>query len=343
MLKNYPKILVSLLLLFTFSSGCKQTEVKEKNAMEMPEKTADALPSWNNGEAKKRIINFVKNATDSASKSHIPAAERIAVFDNDGTLWNEAPLIFQVSFTNDRIKNLAAKYPEWKKQQPFKAILENDREAMKKFTKKDIGQLMAASHTGISPEEFKTAATQWFDTAQHPVYKRLYTKCVYQPQLELLNYLRENGFKTYIVSGGGVDFMRAFAEKTYGIPPEQIIGTSGKTKLENKEGKEVLEKIPELQSFDDKAEKVSNINLHIGRRPVLACGNSDGDLNMLQYTAEASGPNLAILIHHDDTAREMAYEKHPLMGELKDALTEAKEKNWIIVSMKNDWNKVFPD
>ncbi|MFC5271186.1 HAD family hydrolase [Adhaeribacter terreus] len=311
--------------------------------METTGKTVNELPSWNNGEAKTRILNFVKNATDSASKSYIPPAERIAVFDNDGTLWNEAPMLFQLNFTFDRIKNLAPQHPEWKTQQPFKAILENDRETMKKFSHKELGLLLAASHTGISPEEFKAAATQWFDTAQHPVYKRLYTKCVYQPQLELLNYLRENGFKNYIVSGGGVDFMRAFAEKTYGIPPEQIIGTSSKTKLETKAGKAVLEKTPELQSFDDRAEKVSNINLHIGRRPVLACGNSDGDLNMLQYTAGSATPNLVILIHHDDSEREMAYEKHPVMGELKEGLTEAKARNWILVSMKNDWKKVFPE
>ncbi|MBK0402508.1 haloacid dehalogenase-like hydrolase [Adhaeribacter sp. BT258] len=311
--------------------------------MEKAQKTADALPSWKDGEAKERILNFVKNAADSASKNYIPPAERIAVFDNDGTLWNEAPMLFQVSFMFDRIKSLAAQNPDWKTQQPYKAVLENDHEAMKKFTHQDFGKLMAASHAGISPEEFKAAATQWFDTAQHPVYKRPYLKCVYQPQLELLNYLRENGFKNFIVSGGGVDFMRAFAEKTYGIPPEQIIGSSAKTTMESKDGKPALMKTPELQSFDDRAEKVSNINLHIGRRPVLACGNSDGDLNMLQYTAAGTGPNLEIYIHHDDAEREMAYEKHPLMGELKEGLVEAKAKNWIIVSMKNDWKKVFPD
>jgi phosphoserine phosphatase len=257
--------------------------------------------------------------------------------------WNEAPMIFQVNFAFDRLKVLAAKHPEWKTQQPYKAILENDHEAMKKFKLKDVEKIMVATHTGISPEEYKVATTQWFDTAQHPIYKRLYTKCVYQPQLELLQYLRENGFKTFIVSGGGVDFMRAFAEKSYGIPPEQIIGSSDKTKLENKGGKEILMKMPDLQSFDDKAEKVSNINLHIGRRPVVASGNSDGDLDMLKYTAENENPGLVLLIHHDDAAREMAYEKHPMMGELKEALVEAKAKNWIIVSMKNDWKKVFPD
>ncbi len=285
----------------------------------------------------------MQNATDSASKTYIPKAERIAIFDNDGTLWNEAPVILQLYFSNDRIKNLALKHPEWKTKQPYKAVLENDQAAMKKFTREDMEQLLMASHTGISTEEFKAAATQWFDTAQHPIYKRPITKCVYQPQLELLNYLRQNGFKTYIVSGGGVDFMRAFAEKTYGIPPEQIIGSSTKTKLENKAGKQVLEKTPELQSFDDKAEKVANINLHIGRRPVLASGNTDGDLDMLKYTAEGTNPGLVMLIHHDDAKREMAYDKHPQMGELKAALTEAKAKNWIVVSMKNDWNKVFPD
>ena len=343
MLKNYLKTLTGFALISSLTIGCKQTEEKIKNTMEKVEKTGESLPSWNDGEAKKRIINFVKNATDSASKSYIPKAERIAVFDNDGTLWNEAPMLFQVNFAFDRFKVLAAKHPEWKTQQPYKAILENDHEAMEKFKLKDVETIMVATHTGISTEDFRNAATQWFDTAQHPVYKRLYTKLVYQPQLELLNYLRENGFKTFIVSGGGVDFMRAYAEKTYGIPPENIIGTSGKTKLENKDGKQVLEKMPDLQSFDDKAEKVSNINLHIGRRPVVAAGNSDGDLDMLKYTAENANPGLVLLIHHDDAAREMAYDKHPMVGELKDALVEAKAKNWIIVSMKNDWNKVFPD
>src|SRR5688572_2192827 len=343
MRKNHLHFILTCILFSWIISSCNKTEEKNKNAMGKAEKTTDALPSWNDGEAKKRIITFVQNATDSTSQTYILPAERIAVFDNDGTLWNEAPVLLQVYFTFDRIKSLAAKHPEWKTQQPFKAILENDREAMKEFTLKELEQLVMAAHTGISTEEFKVVTTQWFDTAQHPVYKRLYTKCVYQPQLELLNYLRENGFKTYIVSGGGVDFMRAFAEKTYGIPPEQIIGSSVKTELENIDGKQVLVKMPDLQNFDDKAEKVSNINLHIGRRPVVAGGNSDGDLDMLKYTAEGTNPGLALLIHHDDAAREMAYEKHPQMGELKDALTEAKAKNWIVISMKNDWNKVFPD
>jgi phosphoglycolate phosphatase-like HAD superfamily hydrolase len=255
MRKNYTKIFTGIVLVSSITIGCKQTEEKAKNGREKEEKTADPLPSWNDGEAKKRIVAFVQNATDSTSKSYILPAERIAVFDNDGTLWNEAPMLFQVNFAFDCLKILATKHPEWKKQQPYKAILENDREGMKKFTLKDVEKIMVVTHSGVSTEDFRNAATQWFDTAQHPVYKRLYTNCVYQPQLELLNYLKENGFKNYIVSGGGVDFMRAFAEKTYGIPPEQVIGTSGKTKLENKDGREVLEKISELQSLDDKAKK----------------------------------------------------------------------------------------
>ncbi len=342
MQKNHLKILAGVLLFSGLLSGCNKTEEKLKTAIEKIE-NGETLPSWNDGDAKKRIISFVQNATDSSTKTYIPKAERIAVFDNDGTLWNEAPVILQLYFSNDRIKNLAAKHPEWKRKQPYKAVLENDQAAMKKFTRKDMEQLIMASHTSISTEEFRAAATQWFDTAQHPIYKRPIIKCVYQPQLELLSYLRENDFKIFIVSGGGVDFMRAYAEKSYGIPPENVIGTSGKTKLEEKDGKEVLEKLPELQSYDDKAAKVTNINLHIGQRPVVAAGNSDGDLDMLKYTAENEKPGLVLLIHHDDAAREMAYDKHPQMGELKNALTEAKAKNWIIVSMKNDWNKVFPD
>lgn len=339
MRKTGLTIIAGLGLLIALSISCQRAN---ENTTKV-EETTDMLPSWNEGEAKKRIIAFVQQATDSTSEGYIPPAERIAVFDNDGTLWNEYPMLFQANFSNDRIKRLAKQHPEWKTQQPFKAILEGDREVMKTFKPEDFSTLMAASHTGISTEEFMVAARQWFDTAEHPLLKRPYTQCVYQPQLELLHYLHLHGFKNYIVSGGGVDFIRAFAEKTYGIPPEQIIGTSGRTEVNMINGEPVLEKLPQLRSFDDRAEKVVNIDLHIGRRPVLACGNSDGDLAMLQYTAARKGPHLAIYIHHDDAQRESAYQKHPLMGELKEGLAEAKAKNWILVSMQNDWNVVFPE
>lgn len=340
MKKKCQQLLLGLGVLASLISSCQQP--KEKDMLESAMITT-VLPSWEEGEVKKRIIAFVKQATDTASNGYIPPSERIAVFDNDGTLWNEVPMLFQMNFTIDRIRGMAPQHPEWNSQQPFKTILDNGYNSIHQLRLEDFEKLMAATHADITSEAFKEAAKHWFESSKHPLYGLPYTQCVYQPQLELLSYLQKNGFKNYIVSGGGVDFIRAFAEKTYGIPPEQVIGSSGRTEVKLYDGKPVLEKTPKLQSFDDREEKIINIDLHIGRRPVIACGNSDGDLAMLQYTATGPTSNLVILIHHDDAVREQAYDKHPLMGQLKEGLIEAKSKNWIVVSMQKDWRRIFPE
>jgi phosphoserine phosphatase len=303
---------------------------------------SDPLPSWNEGAAKSQIIEFVNRVNTENSVDYVPPSERIAVFDNDGTLWSEKPFYFQGFFLIDRLKVMAKDHPEWRSEQPYRAILERDREAIAGFTEQDIARLVAVTHSGMTVEEFETLSIDWLKNAKHPRFNRPFTEIVYQPQLELLDYLRANDFKIFIVSGGGIEFIRAFSESVYGIPPERVIGSSVKTRFEERDGRSVLVKLPELGSYDDKEGKPVNINLHIGRRPILAFGNSDGDLAMLQYTADNRRSSLMLILHHDDEIREWAYDRDSKIGRLDKAWDEAKRRDWTIVSMKRDFQRVYP-
>ena len=280
----------------------------------------------------------------------MPVAERIATFDNDGTLWCEQPIYVQVQFAIDRVKELAPKHPQWKTTEPFQSILADDTQAMFKFTIQDFAKVVAVSHTGITVEEFRSIVKKWLATAEHPRFHRRYTDLVYQPMLELMKFLRDNKFKTYIVTGGGQDFVRMFAEQIYGVPPEQVVGSAGKTKYEyDKNGKPLLMKLPEVMLIDDHAGKPEGINLFIGRRPVAAFGNSTGDQQMLEWTQAGNeakigtGARLMMLVHHDDAKREFAYGADSKVGTFSDELmAEAKERGWNVISMKNDWKTIFP-
>jgi phosphoglycolate phosphatase-like HAD superfamily hydrolase len=272
----------------------------------------------------------------------VSPAERIATFDNDGTLWAEQPIYFQVQFALDRVKALSPTHPEWKEKQPFKALLEGDKKAFATGGEKSLLEVMAVSHTGMTTEEFETIVKDWIATAKHPRFNRPYNDVVYQPMLELLAYLRANGFKTFIVSGGGVEFMRAWVEKVYGIPPEQVVGSIGKQKFELRDGKPVIVKLPGVDFVDDKAGKPIGIQKFIGRRPIFAFGNSDGDHQMLQWTAAGAEPRFMGLVHHTDAEREWAYDRTSHIGKLDKALDEASAKGWTVVDMKKDWMRVFP-
>jgi hypothetical protein len=303
--------------------------------------TEDSLPSWNEGDTKQRIVEFVETVTDESSARYVPASERIAVFDNDGTLWCEQPLYFQLQFAIDRIRAMAPDHPQWKTEPPFQAILDIDEEKLARITEKELIEIVMASHGGMTTDQFAEHVSTWIATAKHPRYDVLYKDLVYQPMLELLRYLRASGFKTYIVSGGGIDFMRVFTEEVYGIPPEQVIGSSIKTEFRMIGGQPVLFRLPELNFIDDKEGKPVGIHQFIGRRPIAAFGNSDGDLQMLQYTAAGDGSRLAFLLHHDDAEREYAYDRQSHIGRLDRALDEARERGWIVASMKNDFETVF--
>jgi phosphoserine phosphatase len=300
-----------------------------------------ALESWNDGMAKSAILDFVTRVTKDGGVEYVPPAERIAVFDNDGTLWCEQPIQVQIFFLIDRVKELAAKDPTVKERLPFKALLEHDFATLLRLGKQAAMELFAATHAGMSDEEFEAIARSWFASARHPKFGRLFTQCTYRPQVELLGYLRDNGFKTYIVSGGGVDMMRAFAEEAYGIAREQVIGSSMKLRFEIKESRPHLMKVGELNSFDDREAKPANIALHIGRRPLLAFGNSDGDLAMMRYTKAGAGPRLTLLLHHDDDEREFAYDREFKLSPLSEALDKAAEYDITVVSMRKDWKAVF--
>jgi phosphoglycolate phosphatase-like HAD superfamily hydrolase len=304
--------------------------------------TAQPLPSWNEGPAKARILAFVQAVTDKAGKDFVPPAERIAVFDNDGTLWCEQPMYVQMAFVLDRVKELAPRHPEWKTQQPFKAVLERDFKTLAAQGEKGVVQILAATSTGMSAEDFNRIAGGWIANARHPRFKRPYTELVYQPMLELLAYLRANEFKTFIVSGGGIDFMRPWTDRVYGIPPEQVVGSTGKLKYELRDGKPVLMRLAAIDHIDDGPGKPVGIQTHIGRRPIAAFGNSDGDLQMLQYTAAGAGARLMLIVHHTDAEREYAYDRKSSVGRLDKALDEANAKGWTVVSMKTDWKKIFP-
>jgi phosphoglycolate phosphatase-like HAD superfamily hydrolase len=303
---------------------------------------ADPLPSWNDGAAKQAIIAFVTKVTTQGGADFVPPAERIATFDNDGTLWAEQPVYFQLQFALDRVKEMAPERPEWKTKEPFKYLLAGDTEKFMAGGEKSLAAVIAASHSGITADEFDTVVKDWFATTRHPKTNLPYNKMVYQPMLELLAYLRANGFKTFIVSGGGVEFMRTFAEETYGIPPEQVIGSQGKLKYEVRNGVPVLVKLPDVQFVDDKEGKPVGIQTFIGRRPIAAFGNSDGDREMLEWTAAGSGARFALIVHHDDAEREWAYDRESHIGQLDKAWDEATAKRWTVVSMKTDWKRIFP-
>ncbi len=304
--------------------------------------TADPLPSWNETAAKKAIVAFVERVTKEGSSDFVPVPERIATFDNDGTLWAEQPMYFQFLFAIDRVKALAPQHPEWKQKEPFASLLKGDMKAMLAGGEHAFLQIVAGTHSGMTTEEFDRIVKEWLATAKHPKTGRPYTEMVYQPMLELLAYLRANGFKTFIVSGGGVEFMRAFADKVYGIPPEQVVGSTGKLEFELRDGGPVLLKLPEIQFVDDKAGKPVGIQMNIGRRPIAAFGNSDGDLQMLQWTAAGSGARFCLYVHHTDAEREWAYDRNSSIGRLDKGLDEAKVKGWTVVSMKDDWKRIFP-
>jgi phosphoserine phosphatase len=303
---------------------------------------ADALPSWNDGAARQSIVKFVESVTREGSADFVPAPERIATFDNDGTLWAEQPIYFQLFFTLDRVKALAPRHPEWKTQEPFASLLKGDIHGVTAGGEAGLAALLVATHSGMTTDEFSRTVSDWIATARHPKTGRPFTEMVYQPMLELLDYLRANGFKTYIVSGGGIEFMRPWAERVYGIPPEQVIGTSGGLKFEMQDGRPVLLKLPNVVHNDDKEGKPVGIQRHIGRRPIAAFGNSDGDLQMLQWTCHTAGPSLCLYVHHTDSEREWAYDRESHIGKLDKGLDEARTRGWTVVSIKQDWKTIFP-
>lgn len=304
---------------------------------------SDPLPSWNEGTSKLAILGFVAQVTTEGSPDFVPPAERIAVFDNDGTLWSEKPMPFQLLFSLDRVKQLAPQHPEWNSKPPYAAVLQGDVAGVLASGEKGVLGIVGTTHAGMTTEEFSQAVDDWIRTARHPQTHRLYTEMVYQPMLEVLAYLRSQGFKTFIVSGGGVDFMRPWAERVYGIPPEQVVGSAGKMKLETRDGKPVLVKLADIDLIDDKEGKPVGIQSRIGRRPIAAFGNSDGDLPMLQWTTAGKGARFALFVHHDDAAREFAYDREDKLQQFSKGWDEANAKGWTVVSMKDDWKRIHPE
>jgi phosphoglycolate phosphatase-like HAD superfamily hydrolase len=304
--------------------------------------STDPLPSWKEGKTKQSILDFVAEVTRKDSPRFVPVAERIATFDNDGTLWAEQPLYFQLAFAIDQVKAEAGKHPEWKDKEPFKSLIAGDVRAALAGGEHAVMEIVAATHSGTTTEEFERVVGTWLAEARHPKTGRRYTEMVYQPMLELLSYLRANGFRTFIVSGGGSEFMRAFAEKVYGIPPDQVIGSTGKLKYELHGSTPVLMKLPAVNFVDDKDGKPIAIHRHIGRRPIAAFGNSDGDLQMLQWTASGSGARLSALVHHTDAEREWAYDRASSIGRLDKGLDEAEARGWPVIDMKEDWRIIYP-
>lgn len=302
----------------------------------------DPLPSWNKGPSKAAIITFVERVTTEGGKDFVKPAERIATFDNDGTLWCEQPMYFQVMFAFDRIKATAAAHPEWKDKEPYKWVLDGDMQKLAAQGEKALLEIMAATHSGMTVEEFHAIVRDWMKTARHPRFHRPYDQCIYQPMHEVLVYLRAKGFKTFIVSGGGIEFMRPWVGKAYGIPPQQVVGSSGVVKFEMREGAPMLLKEPKVEFVDDGPGKPVGINRFIGRRPLMAFGNSDGDLEMLQWTTAGRGARFGLIVHHTDAVREYAYDRDSKVGKLDKAWDEAVRKGWTLVDMKNDWKVIFP-
>jgi phosphoglycolate phosphatase-like HAD superfamily hydrolase len=329
---NIIKSLFYFLLLISIISSCG----KQANNNPNP------LPSWNEGKTKQSIIDFVNEVTNESSPDFVKPEDRIATFDNDGTLWSEQPIYFQFQFAIDRVNVLAENNPDWVNKQPFKAVMENDMKAVMESGMKRLMEIIMTTHSGMTTTEFEKIVTNWINTAKHPKTNKLYKEMVFQPMLELLEYLRANEFKTYIVSGGGIEFMRPWTEEVYGIPSEQVIGSSVKVKYEMTDNGPILKKLPELDFYDDKEGKPVAINKFIGKRPIAAFGNSDGDLQMLQWTAAGDGAGFMMYVHHTDAEREWAYDRDSHIGRLDKGLDEALEKNWVVVDMKNDWKVIYP-
>lgn len=302
----------------------------------------DPLPSWNDGPNKQAIIEFVTKTTDQNQASFIPPTRRIATFDNDGTLWSEQPLYFQAIYIFDRIRELAPEHPEWQQKEPYASVLKGDSKSALAGGKQALLEMVMGTHAGVTASEFSESVADWLASARHSGSGKPYTAMVYKPMLELLDYLRDNDFKVFIVSGGGIDFLRVFAEEVYGIPPEQVVGSSLKAKYEIRNGFPVIVKQAEVDFIDDKAGKPVGIHRYIGRRPVLAVGNSDGDFEMLEWTSAGEGPSLAMIVHHDDAKREWAYDRESHIGRLVRGLDEGPQRGWKIISMKNDWNLIYP-
>ena len=330
-------VLVACCCLLVSCSG-----TPEQASPASPPATADPLTTWNPGSVKDAIVGFVERTTRQGGPDYVPPAERIAVFDNDGTLWAEQPFYSQLAFALDRVKALAADHPEWKTTQPFKAVIDGDIKAVLASGAGGLAQILAVSHAGITTEAFEQIVADWIASARHPGTKRRYDEMIYQPMLELLAHLRASGYKTFIVSGGGVEFMRPWVERVYGIPPEQVVGSRGKVKYEVKDGIPSLFKLPEIDLNDDKAGKPVGIHQVIGRRPTIAFGNSDGDFEMLEWTTSAKGPRLGVIIHHTDGEREWAYDRDSQIGQLVRGLDEGPKRGWVIVDMKRDWNVIYP-
>ncbi len=342
-MKNLIKFSATFLIFFVLLTSCKQEpQVKTKSAVETKTVITDPLPSWNDVNSKKAIISYVDAVTDKNGANFIPIADRISVFDNDGTLWSEKPIYFFILYAMDRVKSMAKDHPEWKNKQPFKAVLENDMEALEKSGEKGLIQIIMATHSGISVKSFKESVLEWSKTAKHPKMNKLYSEMVYQPMLELLNYLRDHDFKTYIVSGGEVEFMRVFLTEIYGIPEEQIIGTRLKTEYVYNNGNPHIKRLAGLDFNDDKEGKAVNIQAIIGKKPVFAGGNSDGDLQMLQWTASSSHKSFMLYLHHTDAEREWAYDRKSHVGKLDKGLDQAIKDGWTVIDMKNDWKLIYP-
>lgn len=303
----------------------------------------DPLPSWTDGKSKDVIVQYVEEISDEASGNFIPVAERIAVFDNDGTLWSEQPLYFQLFFAFDRMRFIAPEHPEWSQTQPYQAVLENDMETLMGYGVNGLLQIAMATHTGMTTDEFDESVRVWIDTARHPQKDVPYTDLIYQPMQELIDYLEANDFKVFIVSGGGIDFMRVWVEEVYGLPRDQVVGTSIKKEYDYNNGEPFIRRLAEIDLIDDKGGKPVGIDRYIGRKPVFSAGNSDGDLEMMRWTESNDYPSLQLFVHHDDATREWAYDRDSHIGQFNHAYDEAEEKNWLIISMKDDWNRIYPD
>jgi hypothetical protein len=334
-------IIYILFIAFTLFS-CKEKIDENKDITTIIDEIVDPLPSWNDGQTKQAIITYVNDVTADGSTNFIPISDRIATFDNDGNLWSEQPTYFQLFFAIDRIKELAPEHPEWKTTQPYQAVLENDMKTLMSFGEHGLLEIVMATHAGNTVSEFEQIVNDWLAVAKHPRFNKPYNELVYQPMLELLDYLRENDFKTYIVSGGGIEFMRPWVEGVYGIPKEQVIGSSIKTKYEYNDGNPVIRRLPELNFIDHKEGKPEGINQFIGKKPVFTSGNSDGDLQMLRWGDSHTYPSFQLYVHHTDSIREWAYDRKSSVGRLDKGLDEAKEKGWTIIDMQKDWKVVYP-
>ena len=331
-------IFLSVSILLNVFVGCTLNVDTNNNTS----KQSDPLPSWHEGATKNAIIDYVNDVTDTRSKNFITIPNRIAAFDNDGNLWSEQPAYFQLYFAIDRIKSLAPDHPEWKTEQPYKAVLDNDMEELMKYGEHGLIQIVMATHAGNTTDEFEETVKEWLTTAKHPRFNRPYTDLVYQPMLELLTYLRANDFKTFIVSGGGIEFMRPWVEEAYGIPKDQVIGSSIKTEYDYNNGNPIIKRLPELDFIDDKEGKPEGINKFIGRKPVFASGNSDGDLQMMRWTASNKLKSFMLYVHHTDSVREWAYDRESHIGRLDKGLDEANENGWTVIDMSKDWKVIYP-